>query len=609
MIASIALASALLRPPDGTYSYRLIQSAAVVGTSTVVVTTNGNRITAVEDASIPLQGVTAHTVTVFDASTLDEESYTADFHLPSGVQHTSVTLAGGKAMVDAGPQHVVIAADASAPLMITTANMPGEVLWIPAVLQAHHASAFTLAVLTGGRAVLAGVQSGTPPPRPSGVPKTDVPLSISAGGLGLTYWYNPANGVVDVMAVPAQQVRAELVSHTASTAKAATPKPLATALPLPPAHYTSRNVTFTSQDGTRLAGTLTIPEGTRARYPIVVLVHGSGPENRNEQIGPNAVFLQLANALSNGGFAVLRYDKRGIGKSGGNAATTTRNQLLQDVEAALRFARAQPHVDGRRIYLLGHSEGGELVPTVAAHTNGIAGIVLMAPPALPLGQVVMEQVLESVPPAKRALIRQKEAAALAGVRSGKNRGAGMPWLQTSMDVDPVNDIAHVRVPTLILQGGSDAQVLPKDLPRLVTAAKKNNERVTVRVFPGDNHLFMHAQAGTANDPQAALHQYLTVPARIDPAVLQTLLAWLNGAPAQVGLHAHICMEGRAKLPAECGTFGVYENRRTRSGRVIALNFVVVKAKHASRGVIAEIAGGPGEAATDFAAFLADGRLG
>lgn len=526
MFAAIVIASALIRPPDGTYAYRLTVAGATAGTSTVVVTTNGNRISAVEDASIPLQRFTARTVTVYDASTLDEESYTADVDLPSGTQHTTVSVAAGKATIDAGSQHAVIPADASAPLMITGDNLPGDVLWLPAILQAHHASAFTLGVLAGGRAIVARVQNGTPPPRPSGIAAADVPLSVSAGGLTLTYWYNPSDDVVDVMDVPAQEAEVRLISHTSSTSSAATPKPLATPVPLQPAHYTSKNVAFTSQDGTRLAGTLTIPDGTRTRYPAVVFVHGSGPENRNEQIGPNAVFLQLANALSNAGFAVLRYDKRGIGMSGGKAAAMTRDQLLQDVEAAFRFARSQPRVDGKRIYLLGHSEGGELVPTVAAHTQGIAGIVLMAPPALPLAQVVMEQVLESVAPAKRAVMRQKEAAALAGVRSGKNHGAGMPWLQTSMDVDPVTDIARVRVPVLILQGGADAQVLPKDLPRLVAAAKKHNARVTVRVFPGDNHLFMRAQPGTADNPQAALQQYLTAPARIDPAVLQTLLAWL-----------------------------------------------------------------------------------
>jgi alpha-beta hydrolase superfamily lysophospholipase len=516
MFSAILLAAALVRPPDGTYAFRLRAAGANLGTSTVVVSTAGNRITAVENVSLPAQQVTAKTTTVYDAATLDELSYAADFHLPSGTQHTAVTLAGGKATIDAGSQHVVLQADPSAPVLLTTDNLPGDSLWFPAVVHAHHASAISLAVLAGGRVIVQHVQSdkaGT--------------LTTSIDQLTLTYSYDPKTDVVRAMDVPLQQAQVLLTSQTGSTAPAAAPSPVPTAVPLPPARYRSEDVTFTSSDGTRLAGTLTIPDGAASHRAAVVLVHGSGPENRNEQIGPNPVFAQLANALSNAGFVVLRYDKRGIGQSGGDARSMTREQLVQDVEAAFRFVRAQAGVDPARVFLLGHSEGGELVPSVAAATPGVAGIVLMAPPALPLAQISMEQTLESVPASQRSQTRIAEAAALAKIRSGATTGPDMALYRDSMDYDPVKDIARVRVPILILQGGADVQVLPKDLPRLLKAAKQHNAHVTARIFPGDNHLFMRALPGTDRTPQAALEQYLEVPGSIDPAVLAALIGWLE----------------------------------------------------------------------------------
>jgi alpha-beta hydrolase superfamily lysophospholipase len=276
-----------------------------------------------------------------------------------------------------------------------------------------------------------------------------------------------------------------------------------------------------------LAGTFTVPDRGRAPFPAVVLVHGSGPENRDETIGPNAIFLQLSNALSNAGYAVLRYDKRGVGASGGGEHGDTRDELLADVRAAVAFARAQSTVDPRRVFLIGHSEGGELVPSVAARDPRIAGIVLMAPPALPLARISAEQYLAGVPPPNRADAARDEAAALDKLR--KSSDVRNAWYRSSMDVDPIVDIRRVRSPILILQGAGDAQVLPADLPRLVDAARATNHEVTVRTFSGDNHLFEKIVGPQPQTPAVALHQYLTVPARVDPRVLDDLIAWLDRA--------------------------------------------------------------------------------
>jgi hypothetical protein len=319
-------------------------------------------------------------------------------------------------------------------------------------------------------------------------------------------------------------------SSPASPSPTGSPAIMPTALPTPFPHFRSTDIVFASSDGIRLAGTITIPNRGRAPFPIIVLVHGSGPIDRNETIGPNAVFLQLSNSLSNAGYAVLRYDKRGVGQSGGSAVTRTRTQLLEDIRAAVAFARSYSGINPKRVFLLGHSEGGELVPTVAANDRKIFGIILMAPPAMPLWQISMEQVLASVPAASREATRQQELHALDDIRTGKMQIPGGDWYRSSMDVDPVVDIARVRAPVLILQGASDAEVLPSDLPRLVYAARKNNRDVAVFSFPGDNHLFMAVHGGTPQTPQAAVQQYLTLPARIDPAVIHTLISWLKRHP-------------------------------------------------------------------------------
>ena len=132
------------------------------------------------------------------------------------------------------------------------------------------------------------------------------------------------------------------------------------------------------------------------------------------------------------GFVVLRYDKRGVGKSAGSSETRT--NLIADARSAFEFVQAQKDVDAKHVYLLGHSEGGLLVPSVAASDPHVAGIILMAAPALPLWQLSMEQVLEMTPPAQRAAARREELAQLAEIRRGKKTGAGMAWYRSEMDV-------------------------------------------------------------------------------------------------------------------------------------------------------------------------------
>ncbi len=278
-----------------------------------------------------------------------------------------------------------------------------------------------------------------------------------------------------------------------------TPAPAATALPTPAPNFSSRNVTFASSGGAVLAGTLTVPKGRSGRMPAFVFVHGSGPGTRNAAIPQNPTFLLLSNALSNAGVVVLRYDKRGIGASTGTATEDWR-PLGDDVRAAVALLRAQPSVDPHRIYLLGHSEGGLVVPLVAPTIPGLAGIVLMAPPAIPMAQIIEQQSARMTPAMKAATLQA--FAAYDGI-------------------DPAQVIRKVGCPVLVLQGSRDLQVLPSDLHHLTDGYAGAAKHVTVDVLQGDDHLFItiapsHPDDGSEYD----------VPSPLDPRVARSILAWM-----------------------------------------------------------------------------------
>lgn len=134
--------------------------------------------------------------------------------------------------------------------------------------------------------------------------------------------------------------------------------------------------------GVRLAGTLTVPPGTQ-RFPAIVIIAGSGPNDRNEEIAGHKPALVLADALTRRGYAVLRYDKRGVAKSTGDDSSATTLDFASDVTAALAYLRSRPDVDGARVGLIGHSEGGTIAAIVAAKDPSLAFVVMMAGFALP----------------------------------------------------------------------------------------------------------------------------------------------------------------------------------------------------------------------------------
>ena len=525
MIAFIAAAALAGAIPDGTYDYEFRSGDVGLGSSTVTVHRSVASI-AVHEVAV-LSGKTFTIDETVDPATMLPEKLEAVYPsaLPSGTG-IHATYSGGTwtESVDgvAGTKSLAQAVGTKGALILDGPVMAGFFL-APAQAQ-RNAGSPIMGISPGSELTftltLAPADASS---RPTFVPAADAGTTV--GGLAsgaITIWYDKATLVPSDFEIPSQGISVMLQHAPASSGAAPTPVPAPTPLPTSAPHFSSRDVAFVSTDDTSLAGTLTIPDGARRDAPAIVLVQGSGPVDRDERVGPNPIFLELSNALSNDGFVVLRYDKRGIGKSGGDAQTTTRDELLADARAAVDYVVTLPVVDRSRVYVVGHSEGGELAPSLAAGGAHLHGIVLMAPPALPLEDILLQQATHGLTGVAADQARAAESAAIAKIKAGSSALPGATWLRTSFGIDPADVIKRVPCPILVLQGGKDFQVLATDLPRLTAAARAAHRRYDATVFPDDDHLFITVPGSAP----ATVGEYL-VPHRIDPAMVSTMLAWLH----------------------------------------------------------------------------------
>ncbi len=510
MIAPLLMAVALL--PSGTYRYETSIGGHSVGSSTIVVARSGGTLDVGESASLAGRSLTSNRK--IQETTFANLSYVAD----ANGQHGTLTFAGNEATFSAGAAQSKIAAPAGAPFVVSD-NMVAGFALIPATLRVTGAKELTLACICGAFVAVPVTIAGHPAVPPAGVPPGDAAVTVEIEGQTATLWFNPQTEVLDHFELPAQELTIALRSYDPKIAPLAKPV-AATPLPLPPAQYTSRDVAIRTDDGVTLAGTLTIPNAAATPLPGFVLVHGSGCNDRDETIGPNKIFAQLANRLSNDGYAVLRYDKRSCAKSGGKFPV--RDRLIADARDAIAYLRSQPGVDPKRIYVLGHSEGGELAPSIAIADGRLRGIVLLAPPALPLEQILKQQLLRNETGPSRAAAETQVQAQLDAIASGKKPGAQNEWLRSSFGVDPAVLIASVPCPILILQGTKDIQVLPADTPRLVHAAQNAHRDVTVVMLQNDDHLFIKLPA----DEPSTGGEYFT-PSYLDPALFAAIETWLG----------------------------------------------------------------------------------
>ena len=265
------------------------------------------------------------------------------------------------------------------------------------------------------------------------------------------------------------------------------------------APYTAEEVRVRAPGGFTLGGTLTMPRNVRGRVPAVVTITGSGQQDRDELVpyaGGIRLFRQVADTLSRRGMAVLRLDDRGVGASGGDARTATSADFADDIRAALAYLRSRKDIDGNRLALVGHSEGGAIAPMVAATDPRLKAIVVMAGPGEPGIEISMAQnryILDrdtTLAPARRDSVLRAARAALDPAKQT------IPWIKFWMSYDPAPVARRVRAATLIVQGATDRQVPVDQAAKLAALIRAGGNRdVTVRVIPATNHLFVADSSG------------------------------------------------------------------------------------------------------------------
>jgi dienelactone hydrolase len=307
--------------------------------------------------------------------------------------------------------------------------------------------------------------------------------------------------------------------------------------PASPAAFVERELTFPSA-GLEFPATLCLPAKREGRVPLVVMVQGSGPHDRDETIGGNKPFRDLAHGLAAQGIATLRYDKRTFAfpASIDPKNVTVKEEVIDDAVAAVNFGRTLPEVDAGATFVLGHSLGGSLAPFIAERVPHLRGEILMAAAARPLDDLIFEQVAHQMKLAgKSDEAIQMEVTdlriAFARVRSGEApndeivfHAPALYWRDLFFH-DTRQALATTTVPVLILQGGKDVQVSKKDYDLLVEAvAGLPAEMHQAQFFPNLNHLFLPV----AGEPTGAEYSQ---PGQVAPEVIQAIAAWVKAHPA------------------------------------------------------------------------------
>jgi pimeloyl-ACP methyl ester carboxylesterase len=296
-------------------------------------------------------------------------------------------------------------------------------------------------------------------------------------------------------------------------------------------------------NGFSLAGTLSRPVTAAGPLPGVVLIGGSGQTDRDETVFGIPIFGELSNALADAGFAVLRYDKRGVGQSGGRPESATLADYADDARAAIRTMTDRKDVDRKRVMVIGHSEGGSVAMLASAKNNRVAAVALLATMGVTGRELNLYQVTHALERSNRSDAEKQATIALQksiqdAVLTGKGwdaitiaepvrRQADTPWFQSFLAFDPAKVMKDVNQPLLILQGELDTQVPVENADRLQALAAARNKRAPVEVvkIPGVNHLLVPATTGEFDE-------YADLTGRhVSPAVIQAIVAWLQRVAA------------------------------------------------------------------------------
>ncbi|CAN5683370.1 hypothetical protein BH23GEM8_BH23GEM8_02670 [soil metagenome] len=339
-------------------------------------------------------------------------------------------------------------------------------------------------------------------------------------GSATTHAQIDASGRILSATVPAQRIRVVRVDGRVSPITLRAPDYSAP----PGASYRAEDVTVRAPAGHSLAGTLTRPL-VGERVPAVIMITGSGAQDRDQAapiISGYRPFMEIADALSGRGVAVLRLDDRGFGASTGDFPSATSADFADDVLAAVEFLRARDDIDGDRIGLIGHSEGGLIAPLVAMSDSGLRGIVLIGAPAHTGRQIIHYQQRYAIE-ASPAIRPEARDSATAALRAQLEELAdGGRWLRFFLEHDPLAVARRVRqTPVLILHGATDRQVTADQAVILGEAFRlAGNPDVTTHIFPGVNHLMLA-------DPDGTPAGYSTLPSRtLDRRVMEVLVDWV-----------------------------------------------------------------------------------
>lgn len=355
----------------------------------------------------------------------------------------------------------------------------------------------------------------------------DTMTTFSKGKIAIRVVLNGDDQVAGLFFLPPERA---LPAETRVNAKASGASTYRRPRYVKPNAFTEKKLTF-GEKGWKLDGLLTTPSGS-GPFPAVVLVHGSGPNDMDETLGPNKPFKDLAEGLSSRGVVVFRYDKRTKthGKKMDVSKVTVEQEVLADAVAALKLVRAQDEVDPKRVYVVGHSLGGMLAPLVASRDGKTAGVVILAGTARPLSTVMDEQLayIGSLP-GHEGEAEQKQIAQirsmLAAYRGGTLKddqnimGASVRYLKDLDRRKPVATAAKLKAPVFVLQGGRDYQVTRADFD-LWKKGLKGKSNADFRYYSNLNHLMAEGQG------KATPEEYLK-PQSVAAPVIADIATWIE----------------------------------------------------------------------------------
>ena len=278
--------------------------------------------------------------------------------------------------------------------------------------------------------------------------------------------------------------------------------------PQPPYPYETEEVTFTNDKaGATLAGTLTVPADAKC---VLLMVTGSGAQNRDEEVFEHKPFAVIADRLARAGIATLRYDDRATGKSiGGMDANVTTKDFAEDAAAGIEWLRSSKRF--KKVGILGHSEGGSIAFMLGAQKK-VDFIVSLAGPAVTGDSILLAQNKLLGGDAAKDLTIEK----LREMPQIKQS----PWIQWFIDYDPQNDIAKIKCPVMALNGSKDCQVVAsQSVPALRRTLPKNKQNL-IKQYDGLNHLFQHCQTGLPTE-------YGTIEETFSEEVIRDIITWVK----------------------------------------------------------------------------------